>query len=326
MRFDTVFKNFLTRGAILSAKLNIRRSVYAQILAILVAGTAGAAALTAAALAVFRAPVGASPICGIEPQRLGAFVDIPGGGFVSGADAVFPEEGPPERVLISPFRLQIHEVTNGQFAEFVLETGYVTEAERLGGSAQFVQSDTPDVFMSWWRLDAEATWRTPEGAGSDLEGLDLHPVVHVTRNDARAYAQWAGGRLPTELEWEYAASLGLFDPDDPESGVRGPDGEPRANIWTGVFPLFNSGLDGFSGTAPVGCFPPGLTGAYDLIGNVWEWTDSQFTPSDPRATIKGGSYLCSDNYCRRYRVPAREAFETDFSTAHIGFRIVMDAR
>ncbi|TWI78689.1 formylglycine-generating enzyme required for sulfatase activity [Roseibium hamelinense] len=260
--------------------------------------------------------------CALDVAALGDFIDIPGGGFMMGVDPVFPEEGPPRKVLVSPFQLQAHEVTNSQFAAFVADTGYVTEAERNGGSAQFSESDTPEVFLSWWSLDRAATWRTPEGAGSDLEGRDLHPVVHVTLNDARAYADWAGGRIPTEVEWEYAASRGLFDSMDPESGVRAPDGSARANIWTGVFPVLNSRRDGFAGTAPVGCFEPGLTGAYDMIGNVWEWTDSPLAPAVPRFTIKGGSYLCSEDYCRRYRAAARESLEMDFSTAHIGFRIV----
>lgn len=262
--------------------------------------------------------------CALSVDDLGSFVEIPGGGFVMGTDPVFPEEGPPRKVLVSPFRLQAHEVTNSQFARFVAETGYITEAERNGGSAQFSESQTPEVFMSWWSLDAEATWRTPEGSGSDLKGREQHPVVHVTLNDARAYARWAGGRLPTEVEWEYAASLGLFDPMDPESGVRAPDGTARANIWTGFFPVLNSRRDGFAGTAPVGCYAPGLTGAYDMIGNVWEWTDSRFAPAVPRFTIKGGSYLCSEDYCQRYRVAAREMLEHNFSTAHVGFRIVQD--
>jgi sulfatase modifying factor 1 len=262
--------------------------------------------------------------CSLDETDLGGFVDIPGGGFVMSADPLYPEEGPPERVLVSPFRLQAHEVTNSQFAAFVADTGYVTEAERNGGSAQFSESNTPEVFLSWWSLDTDATWRTPDGAGSDVAGRDLHPVVHVTLNDARAYAAWAGGRIPTEVEWEYAASLGLFDPDDPRSGIRAPDGTARANIWTGLFPVLNSRRDGFAGTAPVGCFQPGLTGAYDMIGNVWEWTDSPFAPAMPRFTIKGGSYLCSEDYCQRYRVAARESLEVDFSTAHIGFRIVQN--
>ncbi len=263
--------------------------------------------------------------CALKQADLGRFVSIPGGGFVKGADALYPEEGPPQKVFVSPFRLQIHEVTNSQFMEFVTATEYVTDAERNKGSAQLAESQTPEIFLTWWKLDPGANWRTPRGAGSNLDGLALHPVVHVTLNDARAYARWAGGRVPTEVEWEYAASLGLFDPEDPESGVRGPGGALRANIWTGVFPVMNSERDGFAGTAPVGCFSPGLTGAYDMIGNVWEWTDSPFAPAVPRYTIKGGSYLCSENYCRRYRAAARQNLEMDFSTAHVGFRIVMHA-
>ena len=290
-------------------------------------GALVAVVATVSAVALWPALVSSAAtkeVCSLSTADLGGFVDIEGGGFVMGADPVFPEEGPPRKVLVSPFRIQAHEVTNSQFAAFVAETGYVTEAERGGGSAQFSESDTPEVFLSWWSLETDATWRTPEGAGSDLTGRDLHPVVHVTLNDARAYADWAGGRIPTEVEWEYAASRGLFDPMDPESGVRAPDGSLRANVWTGIFPVINSLRDGYAGTAPVGCFEPGLTGAYDMIGNVWEWTDSPFAPAVPRFTIKGGSYLCSQDYCQRYRIAARESLEQDFSTAHIGFRIVQN--
>lgn len=262
--------------------------------------------------------------CALQEAQLGAFVDIPGGGFVRGAHPLYPEEGPPEKVFVSPFRLQAHEVTNHQFAAFVAASGYVTEAERNGGSAQFVETATPTDFLSWWKFDAQATWKTPRGNGSDLAGLALHPVVHVTLNDARAYAQWAGGRIPTEVEWEFAASLGLFDPNDPLSGIAGPDGAPRANIWTGVFPVIDTAKDGFAGTAPVGCFAASRTGAYDMIGNVWEWTETPFSTATPMFTIKGGSYLCSENYCQRYRATAREDMEIDFSTAHVGFRIVKD--
>lgn len=285
-------------------------------------------ALLAAATVVFllwsRSGSETAPRCALSSDRIGAFVDIPGGGFVMGADPVYPEEGPPQKVFVSPFRLQIHEVTNDEFARFVAETGYVTEAERNGGSARFIESATPEFLMSWWRLEPEANWKTPSGAGSDLDGLANHPVVHVSLNDARAYAEWAGGRLPNEVEWEYAASLGLFDPGDPLSGMRSPGGAARANIWTGLFPVMDTGQDGFSGLAPVGCFEPGLTGAYDMIGNVWEWTESPFGPATPRFTIKGGSFLCSDTYCRRYRVAARDSMEPDFSASHLGFRIVRD--
>ncbi len=262
--------------------------------------------------------------CTLDKSSLGEFVDIKGGGFIKGADPKYPEEGPPEKIFVSPFRLQAHEVTNRQFAAFVAATGYVTEAERNGGSAQFSQSTTPANLSSWWKFDQSATWRTPQGAGSNLDGLDLYPVVHVTLNDARAYAKWAGGRIPTEVEWEYAASLGLFDPGDPNSGYVGPDGEPRANIWTGLFPVIDSGRDGFAGLAPVGCYEASRIGAYDMVGNVWEWTNTPFSSGTPRYTIKGGSYLCGDNYCQRYRAAARQKMETDFSTAHIGFRIVQN--
>lgn len=262
--------------------------------------------------------------CGLQASEIGRFVTVPGGGFIKGADGVYPEEGAPTRLHVSPFQIQVHEVTNDQFAAFVRATGYVTEAEGGYGSAQFTETQTPADLYSWWRLDHGATWLTPGGEGSTLNGLGRHPVVHVSLNDARAYADWAGGRIPNEIEWEYAASLGLFDPDDPESGIQAPDGTPRANIWTGIFPVVNSEEDGFTRTAPAGCYEVSLIGTYDMIGNVWEWTESRFSPSRPAFTIKGGSYLCGSNFCRRYRVAARESQDQDFSTAHIGFRIVKD--
>lgn len=262
----------------------------------------------------------APPPPGLPPAP--GFVYVPSGAFVLGSAGYYPEEGPPERALVSGFFLQAHEVTNAEFLAFVQETGYLTYAERSGGSALFVGTPTPDAPMSWWRLDPGATWRTPEGAGSTLEGRAEHPVVHVTRDDARAYAAWAGGRLPYEVEWEYAATLGLFEADRPDSGAFGPDGRPRANVWTGDFPSRNDAADGFRTTAPVGSFPPDRIGAYDLIGNVWEWTDSPFVTDPAKATIKGGSYLCAPDHCRRYRPSARQAMEPDFSSAHLGFRVV----
>lgn len=295
--------------------------------ALVVVGALAVVGVLAGALALrsTEAPApSAQATCPLDAAALGTFIDIPGGGFIMGADPLYPEEGPPQKVFVSPFRLQIHEVTNDQFAEFVAETGYVTEAERNGGSARFIETGTPENLMSWWRLDPEASWKTPEGAGSGLSEHGNHPVVHLSLNDARAYAAWAGGRLPSEVEWEYAASLGLFDPEDPLSGMRGPDGAARANIWTGLFPVLDTGEDGFNGLAPVGCFEPGLTGAYDMIGNVWEWTESPVAPGASRVTIKGGSYLCSNNYCKRYRVAARDSMEMDFSSSHVGFRIVKD--
>lgn len=262
--------------------------------------------------------------CHVNGARLGHFVDIPGGGFVMGAEPYYPEEGPPQKVFVSTFQLQVHEITNDQFGAFVADTGYVTEAERNGGSARFIETGTPENLMSWWRLDPKASWKTPHGEGTDLAGLGNHPVVHISLKDARAYATWAGGRLPTEVEWEYAASLGLFDPQDPLSGMRSPDGKARANIWTGLFPVIDTGHDGFTGLAPVGCYEPSRIGTYDMIGNVWELTESAFAPDASRVTIKGGSFLCSDTYCRRYRVAARDSMELNFSSSHVGFRIVKD--
>lgn len=266
--------------------------------------------------------IGAS--CPMPEKSIGSFVLVEGGGFVKGTDSAYPEEGPPKVVYVSPFLIQVNEVTNDQFAAFVRETGYKTEAERSQGSAKFIDTDTPWLTSSWWELDQNATWRSPEGAGSSLVGRGRHPVVHVTLNDARAYAQWVGGRVPSEVEWEYAASLGLFDPQNPESGIRGPDGHPRANIWNGVFPLINTEEDGYSGTAPAGCYEANLIGVHDMIGNVWEWTNSPFDRATPQITIKGGSFLCGSNYCRRYRATARESLERNFSTAHVGFRVVKD--
>ncbi|MEL6344975.1 MAG: SUMF1/EgtB/PvdO family nonheme iron enzyme [Myxococcota bacterium] len=251
-----------------------------------------------------------------------AFVFVPGGGFTMGAAPMYPEEGTPTQVFVSGFLLKAHEVTNAEFAVFVRETGYVTEAERNGGSARFVETATPHDPMSWWHLDPETTWRAPAGAGSNLHGLGQHPVVHVTIEDARQYAIWAGGRLPQEVEWEYAATRGLADPKQPESGALGPDGSFRANVWTGTFPSMNTAADGHPGTAPVGAYPPDANGAYDLIGNVWEWTETPFAHDPTRRTIKGGSHLCATDHCRRFRPAARQGMEPDFSTSHIGFRIL----
>lgn len=266
--------------------------------------------------------------CGLASDLIGTFIDVPDGEFTKGADAVYREEFPTETRTVSAFRLQVHEVTNGQFNAFIESTGYVTDAEksiadgRLGaGSALFTHPDLERQSGGVWTLDASATWRTPQGGGSDLTGRDLDPVIHVSQRDAAAYAEWAGGRLPSEAEWEYAASLGLPNPADQASGAH--DGDTvRANTWQGVFPLLDDGRDGFTGPAPVGCFEPDRIGLHDMIGNVWEWTDTPF--GDGTATIKGGSFLCADNFCRRYRPAARQPQEVDFSTNHIGFRIVRD--
>jgi formylglycine-generating enzyme required for sulfatase activity len=176
--------------------------------------------------------------------------------------------------------------------------------------------------MSGWTLKRGATWRSPGGPGTGIVRRMNDPVVHVSLADAYAYAAWAGGRLPSEEEWEYAATSGLADPADRLSGAMDKDGKPIANFWQGIFPAKNETTDGFAGASPVGCFPSSRVGLYDMIGNVWEWTITPYAPG--RNTIKGGSYLCAENFCARYRSAARQGQEVDFSSNHIGFRVVKD--
>ncbi|MCG6120698.1 MAG: formylglycine-generating enzyme family protein [Blastomonas sp.] len=269
-----------------------------------------------------------APGCADTAFAQGRFITLPPGSFVKGADPLYPEEGPSMRLSVSGFAIQAHEVTNDQFAAFATATGYVTEAEKAAssgdpgaGSALFTRDGSGRD--GHWVLRKGATWRAPEGQGSSIAGKGRHPVVHVTLADARAYAAWAGGRLPTEEEWEYAASTGLPDPANRFSGAVDESGTPRANHWQGVFPVIDEGKDGFSGTAPAACFPADRNGVHDLIGNVWEWTDSPV--DDARMIIKGGSWLCAANFCARYRPAARQPQEADFSSNHIGFRIIRDA-
>lgn len=261
----------------------------------------------------------AAGVCGLAAGVMGRFVDVPGGVLQKGRGAIYPEERPEIDLHVDGFRIQAHEVTNDQFAEFVSATGYVSDAER--GVIEGRPGAGSAVFRSGrWHLMREASWRAPEGAGSSIEGKGSWPVVHVSLADAMAYAAWAGGRLPSEEEWEHAARLGLPDPARDTSGAFEDDGTPRANTWQGIFPVANTGEDGFAGTAPAGCFPADRLGLFDMIGNVWEWTDTPFAPGNN--TIKGGSFLCADNFCQRYRPAARHPQEIDFSSNHIGFRIV----
>ena len=266
--------------------------------------------------------------CGLEPGQIGQFVTVPSGSFIKGAAAVYPEEEPSIRLQVEAFEIQIHEVTNAQFEAFVEATGYVTQIEQYraegradAGTAVFAHPDTANGNLQAWRLDPEANWRHPDGEGSTIEDRMAHPVIHVSLHDAKAYATWAGGRLANEVEWEYAANLGLPDPTEPTSGAYSGD-RPTANTWQGIFPIADSGKDGFRGTAPVGCFESDRLGLSDMIGNVWEWTDTPYGPGTH--TLKGGSFLCADNYCRRYRPAARHPQESDFAASHIGFRIVRD--
>ena len=284
--------------------------------------------------------------CGVEDGRTSAITcaapegraAIPGGAFTRGAGAIYPEERPAAEASVAPFWIDAGEVTNARFAAFVRDTGYVTVAERapdpalhpdipaealVPGSAVFALMG-PDG-DGVWRFTPGASWRAPEGPGSDTEGLGDHPVAHVAYEDAGAFAAWAGGRLPTEAEWEYAARGGLPDAAY-EWGDTAPDDLPerRANTWQGVFPLIDTGADGHRGIAPVGCYAPNGYGLYDMTGNVWEWT-ADADPATNTGVIKGGSYLCAENYCRRYRPAARHGQELDFGTSHLGFRVAYDA-
>jgi formylglycine-generating enzyme required for sulfatase activity len=284
-------------------------------------------------------------------------IDVPGGRYQLGDTRFYPEEAPVVTLDVAAFNMDAYEVTNAQFAAFVQATGYVTRAQRgldepefahlpedmrAAGSAVF----TPPVSSSgvnigtWWRFVPGASWMAPRGPGSDVEAMPHHPVVHVTLEDAQAYARWRGRRLPTEAEWEVAARGGLVGapyawgtvhPDNSETAL--------ANTWQGFFPLKNEAVDGFIGAAPVGCFAPNGFGLYDMIGNVWEWTtdayrsrrsmanagnatgDQETTPTG-NGVIKGGSYLCAENYCGRFRPAARHSQDLSLGTSHIGFRTV----
>ena len=271
---------------------------------------------------------------------------IPGGRFKMGSEEFRAEEAPVRDVAVEGFWIERHDVTNAQFTIFVRETGYATLAERVdratgrpAGSIVFAPpSDVRNLqdIAQWWRLETGANWRQPEGPGSDLKGLQNHPVVHVSHEDAEAYAKWAGRTLPTEAQWEFAARGGR----DGETFAWGPepdtDDAPRANRWRGIFPVFNTGSKGYKGTSPVGCFPANPFGLFDMTGNVWQWTRDAWTvdhnatksaavvhPTEPVYVIKGGSYLCATNFCMRYRPAARQPGDGTSSASHIGFRTVL---
>jgi len=267
--------------------------------------------------------------CSAPATELGKFIEIPAGQFSKGAQPLYADEGPTFDLHVDRFWVQTHEVTNAQFSKFVEATDYVTDAEQGvldqrdgAGSAVFRHPADRDAIDAPWALVKSASWQAPEGDGSSISDRAREPVVHVSKRDAEAYAAWAGGRLPSEVEWEYAATLGLPDSSDSSSGAYGEDG-PRANTWQGVFPVADIGSDGFTGVAPIGCFEADRVGLHDMIGNVWEWTDTPY--GEGTHTMKGGSFLCADNFCRRYRPAARHPQDTDFSSNHIGFRIVRDS-
>jgi formylglycine-generating enzyme required for sulfatase activity len=269
-----------------------------------------------------------------------SLLDLDGGTFLMGSDepAGFPEdgEGPVREAVVEPFRIAAHAVTNDEFAGFAEAAGHHTTAERLGWSFVFAGL-LPDDFpptqgvaqAPWWRKVEAADWRRPEGPGSSIEGRGDHPVVHVSWTDARAYCRWAGLRLPTEVEWEYAARGGLEQKRYPWGDELTPGGEHRCNIWQGHFPDHNTCEDGHYGTAPVDSFEPNGFGLFNTSGNAWEWCadwfDAAAEPGPGRGKVmRGGSYLCHESYCNRYRVAARSRNTPDSSTGHMGFRVAAD--
>jgi formylglycine-generating enzyme len=286
---------------------------------------------------------------------------LSGGWFSMGSDRFYPEEAPARRVRVEPFLIDEVPVTNAAFARFVAATGHVTQPERTPGAASAVFDpsgrgvDLRDPF-SWWLLCPGADWRHPLGPGSDIANLAEHPVVHVAHADALAYATWAGKKLPTEAQWEFAARGGLDGADYAWGDVLEPGAMQMANYWQGEFPLHRIARDSWERTSPVRSFPANDFGLHDMIGNVWEWTsdwwswpiptwhggapsgccatdpsggdeassrDAIFNGRVPRKVIKGGSYLCAENYCRRYRPAARHPQEVDHATSHIGFRCAL---
>ena len=293
-------------------------------------------------------------------------------GEPDGGPDPMPDSRPVHRVYVDGFWMDATEVTNDQFAAFVAATGYVTVAERplrpedfpgvpadqlLPGSVIFTppaQAARLDRPLTWWRYVPGASWQHPEGPGSDLRGRGDHPVVHIAHEDAEAYARWAGKRLPTEAEWEFAARGGHAGRPYVWGDELQPGGRWPANIWQGPFPHGGRAEDGFLGTAPVASFPPNDHGLHDMAGNVWEWTADWYRPDTynrravggdvvrnprgparhesfdpqepglPKRVQRGGSFLCTAQYCTRYRVGARGKGDPDTGASHIGFRCVKD--
>jgi formylglycine-generating enzyme required for sulfatase activity len=267
---------------------------------------------------------------------------LEGGRFLMGAAG--PEtwpadrEGPVRPVEITPFWIDESAVTNRAFAAFVEATAFVTETERFEWSfvhhSQLPKSQRKKFAarrvagLEWWYSIPGTHWRTPLGGADDIAQLDRldHPVVHVTWNDAAAFAAWSGKRLPTEAEWEFAARGGLEQQLYPWGNDLHPGGKHRCNIWQGEFPKTDTGDDGYRGTAPARSFKPNGYGLFNLTGNTWEWTADHFhtPPHEDRRAMRGGSYLCHVSYCNRYRCAARTSNTPDSSAGHLGFRCAAD--
>jgi sulfatase modifying factor 1 len=277
-------------------------------------------------------------------------IQLAGGEFLMGSEDRFayPDdgEGPVRKVVLSPFWIDACAVSNADFQRFVEATGFETEAERYGWSfvfGGFLPDDFPPTRAvanaPWWRQVEGADWRHPEGPQSDLSGRADHPVVHVSWNDAQSFCAWTGKRLPSEAEWEFAARGGLEGKAFPWGDELEPGGEHRMNVWQGSFPSENTRDDGYFGTCPVDEFAPNGYGLHNTTGNVWEWTLDWFHPDfrvhdkprDPTGlgegthkVQKGGSHICHESYCRRYRVAARQGNTPDSSAGNLGLRSARD--
>lgn len=266
------------------------------------------------------------------------FISIPAGQFLMGSndpDAnVLDSEGPIRSIELASFEISATPITNQQFSAFVAQTNFQTEAESLGWSFvfQLLVSDGSEVIgksegAQWWYAVSGANWRAPNGQGSSYKDVLDHPVVHVSYKDALAYCEWAGYKLPSEQQWEKAARGGLVSNRYPWGDSLLVKGKWQCNIFQGVFPESNSAEDGFTGTSPVKSFPANGYGGYDFAGNVWEWTSTNFEAEGALPTVglkvtRGGSYLCHDSYCNRYRVGARNRTDMNSSSGNIGFRVV----
>jgi formylglycine-generating enzyme required for sulfatase activity len=306
-------------------------------------------------------------------------VYIPAGSFQMGGktEQASPDEYPRRAVEVSAFFMDEHEVTNREFAEFVRATNYITVAERAidwevlkqqlppgtpkpddsvlqPGSLVFKKTSGEvnlQDYVQWWVWTTDANWWQPEGPGSSIEDRMEHPVVHIAWEDANAYAKWAGKRLPTEAEWEWAAMGGKDDPNYPWGDEPAQAAAKLANFWQGAFPYLNSKEDGYETTAPVKSFPPNGYNLYDMAGNVWEWCSDKYNydayqltrseklvknpqgpgasydpqePTVPKRSMRGGSFLCHDSYCSGYRVSRRMKSSEDSSFNHTGFRCVKE--